>query len=122
MIEIAGVYEIEENPDVSLIEVIVGNSYDSFDISEFTQETEGLERNYWQAPFGDIYLDVTGTKIVGDYFKMPVDKGEVTRLTFFIYFLNQNKPLNTPFGKLSLPVKTLMPERLKQLIRYEDPE
>ena len=113
---------MNENPDVSLVEVIVEKNYDEFNISDFTQAVEGLNCGSWQAPFRDTYLNTIGTQVIGDYFRKPLTKIGITRLAFFIYYLDFSKPLSTPFGKIEMPAKTQIPERIKDKIKYEDPE
>ena len=44
MVEIIGVYTIEGQNDVHLIEMLVKAKYTDFDIGEFTQEQVGVDR------------------------------------------------------------------------------
>jgi len=91
LVEIIGIYAVNENPDVSLVEVIVEKSYDEFNISDFTQAVEGLKRGSLQAPFGDTYLNTIGTQVIGDYFRKPLTKLGITRLAFlFIIWILVN--------------------------------
>ena len=123
MIEILGLYAVAENSDVSLVEVTVYKNWNEFDVSDFTQEVPGVNRSSWQAPFFERYLNPEGNKVIGDFFKKPiVQKEGVTRMTFYIYYLDQNKQLDTPFGKMKLPAKTNPPDRIQRIIKFEDPE
>ncbi len=102
--------------------MVVNKNPSEFDIGEFTQRVEDLPRSSWQAPFEEKYLDLTGEKIIGDYFDLPKTSEGLTRLTFFIYYLDTSKPLQTPFGEIQLIEVTDIPERIRNIIQYEDPE
>lgn len=114
---------MQENPDVSLVELIVHRFFDEFDIGDFTQEIEDVHMGNWQAPFNEKYLDETREPVIGDGFDLPETKTDSTRLTFFIYYLDLKKPLiKTPFGDITLPILSNAPIRIADLIEYQDPE
>ncbi len=122
MVKIIGLYSVPENADVSLVELSVQKKWNEFDIGNFAQEIENTDRSFWQAPFGEVYLNETGTQVIGDYFKEPDKNSKFTRLIFFIYFLDVTKPLDTPFGKINLLPKTSQPLRISSQISFEAPE
>lgn len=122
IIELVGVYQVNENPDVSLIELIINKKANEFDVGDFTQEVIGQDRSDWQAPFDEKYLDTDGLKVIADSFEKTKILSDYTRLTFFMYFVDIKKPLLTPFGPLDLGEKITVPARLENIIRYEDPE
>lgn len=122
VVKFIGLYSVPNNPDVTLIELIINKKADAFDLIEFTQEAKNLPRSSWQVPFSEKYLSLDGESIIGDDFKLPKSLTDVTRLTFFIYFLDSSKPLITPFGHFELPGKQKQPDRIKALIEFESPE
>jgi hypothetical protein len=121
-VKLIGLYSVDENPDVTLVELIVNKKADEFDIDEFTQEIEDQPRLNWQAPFAEKYLSLDGETIIGDDIDLPEYPTATTRLTFFFYFLDPSKPLMTPFGKLHLIEKQEQPKRIKGLIKLENHE
>lgn len=122
LVKLIGLYSVSENPDVTLLELVINKKANEIDIAEFTQEIENEPRLNWQAPFGEKYLSIDGEIIIGDDFYLPEFLTNTTRLTFFLYFLDLQKPLMTPFGKLQLTQKQEQPNRIKNLITFESPE
>lgn len=122
MVEVIGVYEVPENNDASIVEVVVKKRHSEFDMGDFSQAQENRPRESWQAPFNEKYLDEEGENIIGDWFNEPTDNLETTRVAFFIYFLDTNKPLVTPFEEVNLPEKCPIPIRLAGKMPFEDPE
>ena len=121
-VKLIGLYSVDENSDVTLVELVINKKADEFDLGEFTQEIEHQPRFNWQAPFAEKYLSLDGETIIGDDFDQPEFLTDNTRLTFFFYFLDPSKPLVTPFGQLQLTQKQEQPERIRRLIKFEDPE
>jgi hypothetical protein len=121
-VKLIGLYSVNENPDVTLVELSIDKKPNEIDIGEFTQEIENEPRLNWQAPFAEKYLDKEGETIIGDDMELPDLPTDTTRLTFFFYFLDTTKPLMTPFGQLDLMQKREPPKRIKDLIAFEDPE
>ena len=120
--KLIGLYVVNENPDVTLLELSIDKKANEIDIGEFTQEIENEPRPNWQATFSEKYLDKDGIKIIGDDINLPSILTGTTRLTFFFYFLDINKPLITPFGQLLLTQRIAQPKRIKNLIVFEDPD
>ena len=120
--KLIGLYSVGENPDVTLVELIINKKADEFNVGEFTQEVDHQPRLNWQAPFAERYLSLDGETIIGDDIDLPEFLTDTTRLTFFFYFLDPSKPLITPFGQLQLTQKQEQPKRIKGLIKFEDPE
>lgn len=122
LVNLIGLYSVDKNPDVTLVELLINKKASEIEIGEFTQQIENQPKRNWQAPFFEKYLNLEGTKIIGDEYNLPKETNETTRLTFFIYFLDVNKSLLTPFGPLELKEKVNQPKRITELIRFEDPE
>jgi hypothetical protein len=70
-----------------LLEIIVNAPPSDFDVSDFTQEVPGQPRENWQAAYDEYYLSDQGDMIIGDFLHVPKSDVSVTRLTFFMYFV-----------------------------------
>ena len=103
--KIIGVHPVEADEPVHLIELLVEGDIDGFDIGEVTQETPGQPKSNWQVPYDERVLEVSK---------------QSTRLSFFLHYLDFQRPLLTPVGSLSVPTATKVPAHLKD-IQYESP-
>ena len=122
-IDVIGVYDVEANAPVHLIEILVKNSNSIFDLAEITQEIPDQPRRNWQAPWDEKILDHAGKKIIADYFTAR-EKPELwignIRMAFFFHYLDFSRPLMTPFGPITLSNEGSKPNRLSE-IEYESP-
>ncbi len=118
MVEIIGVYEVNE--DVHLIEIKVDTKPSDLNVDGFTQEIEGVSEDDWQVAYDEYYLNDDGSKVIGDFFNRPKEEISSTRIVFFLYFVDFSIPLSTPFGKVNLPSPQQMPIRLKDIIEFEE--
>ncbi len=100
----------EELSSVVLIETIVTNPDESFDIGDFGQP------NSDQAPYDEAYLSLDGVQILSRFDKPNEDK---IRITFFLHFYDPQKPLKSSWGEVSCPTIEDIPMRLKDLVPYE---
>lgn len=119
--ELIGIYTVDNNKDVHLIELAFDNSPDKVDVGQITQEVKGQPRGNWQSPWDEKYLDDTGEKVIGDYFDIPKAGGK-TRLVFFFHDIDFSRPLLTQEGQLTLTKPTSLPDRLKDKLTYERPD
>jgi hypothetical protein len=119
-IRIVGVYNLPENEDVSLIEAIIDAPPSKVDMGKFTQENPSLPQSSWQVAYLEHYLNENGDALACDLYDLPEDDLPPTRAAFFLYFVELKKPLITPFGEVTLPVKQRIPERLINIIHFED--
>jgi hypothetical protein len=119
-VEVIGIYFVDGTKEVHLLEVLVQAPPINFDVSDFTQEMTGQSKSDWQVAYDEYYLNSDGTAVIGDSIEIPKVETAMTRLTFFLYFIDFNKPLITPFGNVRLPRPTMMPARLKDIISFED--
>jgi hypothetical protein len=112
-IEVVGIYPVESEQPVHLVELIVHNCNGSIDMLGITQEAPRQPRDDWQVPYEERILDESGSTIlaVPSGGSPEIWEGDV-RLAFFFHYLDLSQPLQTPFGALSLPKLTPMPERL----------
>lgn len=119
--EFIGIYIVEDNSDVHLLEIQFNDTPENIDVGQITQVLEGQPRENWQSPWDEKYLDDKGEKIIGDYFDIPKDKLK-TRLLFFFHDLDFSKPILTQHGQLNLIKPTLLPARIGDKVKYEKPD
>jgi hypothetical protein len=119
--ELLGVYTVDNNPDVHLIELKFSISPDKVEPGKITQQIDGQPKGNWQSPWDEKYLDDKGENIIGDAFDIPRD-GNTTRLIFFLHYIDFSRPLLTQGGQLALVAPTMMPNRLKGKLFYERPD
>ena len=93
-----------------LIELLVRHRDERFDLGDFHQP--GSE----QAPYDEAYLSPDGTEVLSR--SQPPDS-EPLRVVFFLHFFEPATPLETSYGRVSVPQPTSVPNRLQDLIPYE---
>ena len=96
---------------IILIELIVNEFDDTFNIDSFTQPGSG------QKLYEEVYLNQDGTQIISDGREIPAVKK--IRVCFFLHYYDPNKPLQTEFGTFNLSGILDLPNRLKRLIQYK---
>jgi hypothetical protein len=119
---IIGIYPVRENKDAHLIEVLVNARSSDFDVGKFTQENPSLPQDSWQVAWNEHYLNERGDTVIGDYFEKPSDDIESTRLVFYLFGVDFERPLLTPFGPVRLPEPTPMPKRLEKIVHFVEPD
>lgn len=119
-LQVIGVYKVKENADVHLVELIIPATPSDVQVDDITQEIPNEPKDNWQVAYDEHYLNLKGDKIIGDYFKLPKDNIAPTRVAFFLYFLDFSRPILTQFGEVKLPQPTDIPDRLKQIISFEN--
>jgi hypothetical protein len=121
---VIGVYRVRAKEPCWLIELRIDGLEKSFDLADLTQPITGRGRSFWQAPYEEVLLDASGTRIKARAAELKAQpdllKGEV-RLAFFFHYLDFEQPLLSPFGDLPIPKPTPRPSRLKML-KYEAPD
>jgi hypothetical protein len=102
---------IEEISSAVLIELLVTNPDDRFNLSDIHQPGSD------QAAYDEVYLSEDGRSVIPTrYFEIP--KGEVVRVGFYLHSFDPDKPLVTSYGVIELPPVQDMPEYLQKLIPY----
>ena len=117
--QLFGVYPINDTPDVHLFELLIHVAPKDVNVSAFTQKDESLPQDSWQVTYNEHFLNEDGTNIVGTFLNQNRLTGTETRLVFFLYFVDFNKPLSSQYGDLVLPTPSSMPERLAKIIEFE---
>ena len=120
--KVIGIYPIKASEPVHMIEMSTEDSITLFDLSSITQEVSGQPKENWQVPYMEHILNQDGTEILANDLEIMA-KPELLqgnlRLVFFFHYLDLQKPLISPWGKIILPDETEKPERIK--IQYEEP-
>jgi hypothetical protein len=120
-IKVIGVYPVEADEPVHLIELSVLGAQGVFKIEDITQEVPGQPRDNWQCPYMEQILSASGDEVLADDYDAPkrpeLWRGDM-RLAFFFHYLDFERPLRTPFGEVQLPAESELPERLSML-EYE---
>ena len=117
-VKIVGIYKVQENADVHMIELEVHERSSLIDVSTFTQEIPDKPASGWQAAYDEYYLNSTGDAVIGDFISLPERDDGTTRLVFFFYYLDFKSPLLSQFGQVKLIKPIKMPDRLKNIIDF----
>lgn len=122
-LKVIGVYPVEADEPVHLIELSILGAQGVFNIGDITQEIPGQPRENWQCPYMEQILSASGDKVLTDDYvssKRPELWKGTMRLVFFFHCLDLERPLRTPFGEVQLPAESELPERFSML-EYEQP-
>jgi hypothetical protein len=117
-VELIGIYNIDNEDDVKLVELRINADINSFDAGLITQEIKGTDRLNWQTAYDEKYIDLEGKRIIGDDLERPKDL-KTFQIVFFFYYLDLSKPLISQYGLTKLTDFEKMPDRLSNLINYE---
>jgi len=101
-----------------LVEVVVKNRDERFDVGHFAQRRDGLKRDNWQVAWAEAFLSADGTELVVERFGEVPASGNL-RVAFYVHFWDPAEPLNTSYGDIACPLPAAMPERLEKLVPYE---
>lgn len=121
-VQVVGVYTVQETSEAYLIELIIQESADKLDMGHFMQEMPGKPKSYWQVAYDEQYLNLDGNTVIVSTWDKPLGGPPVTRVAFFLHFVNFSLPMLTPFGPVGLPQPTPIPDRLAALITYIEPD
>ena len=100
----------QELSSIVLIEVIVKNHDQDFDVGDFLQEESD------QVAYDEAFLSIDGSEVISR-FNQP-NKTEL-RIVFFLHFFDPAKPIKTSYGDLNVKSLDDMPSRLSELVPYE---
>lgn len=118
-----GCYDFNDN--VLLIELELTVSTDSIRWSEIAAPIEGVPADNWQVPYMEQYLSSDGTEKICETYTEPSPAAAPCRVAFFIYkteewYGRNAEILRTPYGNISLNQPQPLPERLAEIIEFED--
>ena len=99
----------QELSSIVLLDVLVRNPDEQFDVGEFNQPGSD------QAPYDEANLSLDGTSVVS---QSDPPFGDSLRVTFFLHFFDPSKPLASSFGEVTVPAVQEMTERFQEMIPY----
>jgi hypothetical protein len=106
--------------EVALVEVLIEEPDDTFDMGGFTQPDPSVPQDNWQVAWDEVFLSADGEHVLAkDWRVLP--KATRVRAAFYIHFWNSDRGLMSCYGALTCPVPQAMPERLWRLAPYEPP-
>jgi len=108
----------EQLSSVVLIEVLVSNPDDRFDVGQFSQSQDGVPKENWQVAWNEALLSLDGEALASEGGSALPDSSDM-RIAFFLHFWQANNPLLTSYGEVQCPNAEEMPARLSQLVPYE---
>lgn len=100
---------LEELSSVVLVDVLISDPDERFDIGDFGQPDSD------QAPYDEVYLSPDGLSVISRY-KPPAS--DSFRVAFFLHFFDSTKPLKSSYGEIPVPPVRSMPEHYKEMIPY----
>jgi hypothetical protein len=109
----------EEIESAVLIEVIVRNRDERFEVGDFAQRREGVTHDNWQVAWAEAFLTSDGTALAVKRWERAPETGDL-RIAFFIHYWDSSKPLISSYGDIPCPMPAPMPERLQKLVPYEN--
>jgi hypothetical protein len=98
-----------------VIEIEANRPITRSEVDLFTQDAEKGMMS--QVPYLEVWLDDAGRPIESDW-RRPQ---ETNRVAFYLHFVELDKPLYGPWGKIELPAPSELPERLHKFLDYEHP-
>lgn len=108
----------EQLASIVLVEAIVRDRDERFDVGQFTQPQDGVPEESWQVAYAEGYLSPDGETLAVERWSEPPESGDL-RVAFFMHFWQPNKPLRSSYGEVICPPVQEMPERLARLVPYE---
>jgi len=120
IVQLVGIYNIKGISDIHLLELNINTSPKDVDVSSFTQKDDTLPKDSWQTAYDEHFLNDDGTEVIGTFLEQDSLTGVKTRIAFFMYFIDFNKPLLSQYGEILLPEQpSLIPDRLSKIIEFQ---
>jgi hypothetical protein len=123
-VEVVGVYPVRAAEPCHLIELMMRGVGPGFDFGSISQPVPGTPSSNWQVPWGEVLLDKDGQEVLASSAELsdrPEQLAGDLRVAFFMHYLDEQRPLKSPFGDICLPKPIARPKRLKA-VRYEQPD
>lgn len=107
---------LRENMDgLHVLEIEADRPITRSDLGQISQDEE--RGSFSQVPYLEVWIDEAGRPIDSSRLRSP----ETNRVAFYLHFVDREKPLYTPWGKLELPAPSKLPKRLRRFLAYELP-
>ena len=115
--------EIEEEyrdglGESALIEALITNADERFDVGDFCQPDPSLDRSHWQVAWCETFLASDGESVLPCE-PLSVPSATVFRVAFYIHYWQPLLGLQSSYGALALPTPQAVPPRLWALAQYE---
>ena len=112
-----GCYDYSE--EWYLIEMLLDIPVSEIDWNNINVPQVELQRSSWQVPYMEQYLNENGTEKICKTYREPKEYVKPCRVVFFIYKVPANV-LSTPYGDFELSSANKVPERLENLVEFEE--
>lgn len=109
----------QELSSVYLFEMLVKNPNELFDIGRISQD-DPIHSNS-QVPWLEVLLADDGSDSVpirSIQHHIRTTRPTCARIAFYLHFVDDNQPLNTPYGVIPFPPASPMPDRLWTINPY----
>lgn len=107
------------NEEWYLVEMLLDLSVSEIDWDNIVVPEDGVSESDWQCAYMEQYLNENGTEKICETDDEPEDDVKPCRVAFFIYKVPANT-LHTPYGDFELKNSKKVPERLKDIIEFEE--
>lgn len=107
------------NDDCYLIEMALDIPAHDINWIRFLVPQEGVRKSDWQCAFMEQYLNEDGTARICDLYDEPKENVKPCRIAFFI-FKTPAEVLSTPYGDFLLSDPNPLPDRLADIIEFEE--
>ena len=104
-----------------LIEMLIDDDSLEFDPELVVQENPNQPESFWQTAWNETYLSSDGASVVAGYPRPTKPRSNRLRVALFIHYFSEYPVISYAGKPLQLPAVTAMPERLWQLVPYEQP-
>lgn len=102
-----------------LVEMSLSVAPFEIDWSGFVVPDKELDSSDWQCPYMEQYLNDTGTEKICDTYDKPENDAKPCRVAFFI-LKDKATFLRTPYGDFEIKDVKNTPDRLKEIIEFEE--
>ena len=102
-----------------LIEMLLNVPALDVDWGNMTVPQKGISKTEWQVPCMEQYLNEDGSAKICDTYDVPKENVRPCRVAFFVFKVSE-RILSTPYGDFPLSDAKPMPERLKNIIEFEE--
>ncbi len=107
------------NKEWYLVEMLLDIPPSEIDWSNINVPQKGLKRSSWQCAYMEQYLNENGTEKICETYDEPKENVKPCRVVFFIFKVPANI-LSTPYGDFELKSTNKVPERLENIVEFEE--
>jgi len=107
------------NSEAILLEMIIDEYPNEIDFTEFCVPDDTQKKENWQVAYMEQFLNLDGTCKLCETYDTPTEQSKPTRVAFFL-FKTENQKLSTPYGDFSIANPQQLPDRLVDLIEFDE--